>query len=173
VTLSGAPLADADGSTDPVYLSYYEPDAPVGINNPVTGLVGSMAIAGVNLSAFRGATVTLANNHEKSDYYFGTDGLAGQIFVPAAKVSNTVKIDMNVNAEVIRLFNRIQDFEAQDVSIVLGEATGRRLEIRCPKVAFSTPEIPVPDTGSVVVSFEGPALAASADAANEIAVEFK
>ena len=173
VTLSGAPLTDADGSSDPVYLSYYEPAAPTAINNPVTGLVGSMSIAGLNLSAFRGATVTVANNHEKYNYYFGTDGLDGNIFAPAGKVANTVKIDMNVNAEVIRMFNRIQDFQAQNVTIVLGSASGRRLEINCPKVAFATPEIPVPETGSVMVSFEGPAQAASADAADEIAVEFK
>jgi hypothetical protein len=173
VTLSGATLADADGATSPVYLSYYEPAAPAGINNPVTGLVGSMALAGVSIASFKGATITVTNSHELRNADFGADGLGGSLFVPGGKVTNQVKVDTNVNAEVVRLFNRIQDFEAQDFSLILGSAGGRHLEVKCPKVSFSIPSFDTPETGSVVISFEGPALQTGYDAADEISIEFK
>ncbi len=173
VTLSGAPLMDADGSESPVYLCYYEPAAPVGINNPVTGLVGSMSLAGVNISSFRGATITVTNSHELRNSEFGSAGLGGTLFVPGGKVTNQVKVDTNVNAEVIRLFNRVQDFEAQNFSLILGDAAGRHLAISCPKVSFSIPSFDTPETGSVVISFEGPALQTTYDSADEISIEFK
>lgn len=173
ITLSGAPLADADGSADPVYLCYYEPDAPAAINNPVTGLVGSMSIAGVSLSAFRNATLNIQNNHELANYYYGTDGLAGPMFVPASRMTGTLTVEVNLNAEVQRLFNRVQDFQAQEFNLVLGSASGRRLEIFCPKVKFATPAISIPDTGSVPVSFEGPCYQTGLDQADEVQVEFK
>ena len=173
ITLSGAPLADADGSADPVYLCYYEPDAPSAINNPVTGLVGSMSIAGLNLSAFRNATLNIQNNHEVANYYFGTDGLSGALFVPASRMTGTLTVECNLNAEVIKFFNRVQDFEAQAFSLTLGSASGRRLEVTCPKVKFSTPTIPLGETGSVLVSFEGPCYQTELDQADEVQVEFK
>jgi len=173
VTLSGAPLADADGSAAPVYLSYYEPSAPSAINNPVTGLVGSMSLAGLSVSSFRSATVNIQNNHEVVNYGFGTDGLASPYFVPGSRLTATVTVETNLNAETIKLFNRIQDFEAQDLSIVLGNSAGRHLEVACPSVKFKVPAFSLPDSGSVPVSFEGDAYQSGLDQADEIAVEFK
>jgi hypothetical protein len=173
ITLSGTALADADGSAAAVYLSYYEPAAPSAINNPVTGLVGSMTIASLDVSAFRSATVNIQNNHEVVNYSFGTDGLASPYFVPGSRLTATVTVECNLNAETIRLFNRIQDFEAQDLQIVLGQAAGRHLEVACPSVKFKVPAFSLPDTGSVPVSFEGDAYQSAVDAADEIAVEFK
>lgn len=173
VTLSGAPLADADGSTDPIYLCYYEPSAPNAINNPVTGLVGSVSIAGLSVSAFRSVSLDIQNGHELADYYFGTDGLSGPLFVPGSRMTGTLTVSANVNSEVVKFFNRIQDFEAQDFSMVLGSATGRRLEVKCPKVKFATPTFAMPDTGSVPIDFEGPCYQTDLDQADEVQIEFK
>lgn len=173
ITLSGAPLADADGSADPVYLCYYEPAAPTAINNPVTGLVGSMSIAGLNISAFRQATLNIQNGHEVVNYNYGTDGLSGALFVPANRMTGTLTVEANLNTEIVKFFNRIQDFEAQAFNLVLGSATGRRLEITCPKVKFATPQFAQPDTGSVPVPFEGPCYQTDLDIADEVQIEFK
>lgn len=173
ITLSGAPLADADGSASSVYLCYYEPSAPTAINNPVTGLVGSMSIAGLDLSAFRNASLNIQNNHELANYFFGTDGLSGPMFVPAARMTGTLTVEMNVNLEVVKFFNRVQNFEAQGFSLILGSASGRHLEVTCPKVKFATPQFAAPDTGSVPVSFEGPCYQTGLDAADEVQIEFK
>jgi len=173
VTLSGAALTDADGSSDPIYLCYYEPGQPSAINNPVTGLVGSMTIAGLTKTAFRSASVNIQNNHEIVSYSFGTDGLDYPFFVPGDRVTATVSIEMNLNAEVVKFFNRVQDFVAQDLTIVLGKSDGRHLEVKAPNVRFSVPAFSIPDTGSVPVSFEGNAYQSGMDLADEIAVEFK
>lgn len=173
VTLSGAALADADGSAAAVYLCYYEPETPSAINNPVTGLVGSMNLAGLSVSAFRSATVNIQNNHEVVNYSYGTDGLASPYFVPGSRLTATVTVETNLNAETIKLFNRIQDFEAQDLTIVLGQSAGRHLEVACPSVKFKVPAFSLPETGSVPVSFEGDAYQTGLDQADEIALEFK
>jgi len=173
VTLSGTALTDADGTDGGVYLSYYEPAAPNGINNPVTGLVGSMTVAGITATKFRSATINVQNNHEVVDYVFGTDGLASPFFVPGSRVTSTVTVEANLNAETIKLFNRLQKFEAQALEIVLGNAAGRHMKITLPKIFFKIPGFSVPDSGSIPVSFEGDAYATSLDASDSIKVEFK
>ena len=175
VTLDGAVLTDADGTGGEVYLAYYEPlmAAPTAINNPVTGLVGSMAIAGVNVSHFRNATISIQNNHEVVDYSYGTDGLAEPYFVPGSRVTATLTVECNLNAETIRLFNRIQDFQSQNFELVLGDSTGRHFKATAPVVKFKTPAFSVPESGSVPVSFEGDCYASNLGAYDELTLEFK
>lgn len=172
VTLSGAVLADADGSTNPVYLSYYEPASPTAINNPVTGLVGSMSIVGLPSQCFRSASVNINNEHELVDYCYGSDSLSSPFFVPGSRVTAEVSIEMNLNKDTIAFFNRVQDFEAQDLQIVLGSSTARHLEVDLPKVRFPVPEFSVPDTGSIPVTFTGNAYQTALDAADEVTVSF-
>lgn len=175
ITLSGAPLADADGSVNPVYLSYYEPAMTVisAINNPVTGLVGSMQIAGVAVTHFRNATLNIQNNHELVDYSYGTDGLAEPYFVPGSRLTSSLTVEANLNAETIKLFNRVQDFQSQSFNLILGDSAGRHLKVTCPVVKFKIPSFSVPESGSVPVSFEGDCYASNLDSADEVALEFK
>lgn len=173
VTLSGAVLADADGSAADVYLVYYEPSAPAAINDPQTGLVGSITIDGLSMACFRSATVALANDHELVDYCYGEDALASPFFVPGNRMTATVTVEMNVNDSMVGFFNNIQEFEAQDITVVLGDSAGRHMEVALPKVRFNVPAFAVPDTGSIPVSFEGNAFQTALDAADEVTVEFK
>lgn len=174
VTLSGAVLADADGSGVglPLFLSYYEPAAPTAINNPVTGLTGAITVAGLTMDCFRSASVNIQNNHEVVDYCYGTDGLASPFFVAGARLTAEVSIEMNLDHELVEFFNRVQDFDAQDLLIRLGAASGRRLEIDLPKVLFPVPEFTTPDEGSVPVTFTGNAYQTVLDAADEVVVSF-
>ena len=174
ITLSGAVLTDADGSValNEVYLSYYEPATKTAINNPLTGLVGSMSFADLPSQCFRSATVKIANDHELVDYCYGHDSLDAPFFVPANRLTVTVSAELNLNANLVQFFNRVQDFQSKDFQAILGSATGRRMVIDCPKVIFPVPEFSVPETGSIPVTFEGTAYQTALDAADEITVSF-
>ncbi len=171
VTLDGAVLADADGSTNPVYLCYYEPITPAGIDNPQTGLVGeinsSLLPAGY---CFRSLTIALANNHERVDYCFGSDGLDSPFFIPAGRLDVTVTAELNMSKALVAFYNRVVNNEPVDIEAILGSTTGRNYKFELPKVIFNIPAVEVPETGSIPVSFEGLGYQSALDAADEIEV---
>lgn len=169
VTLDGAVLADADGSVTPIYLCYWEPTALTAIDEPQTGLVGSFSI--VNLptqSCIRALTLSINNNHELADYCYGTDGLSGALFTPGARLEVNATIELNLNAPLVEFMQRVREFEAQDLQLILGSAAARHLTVDLPKVKFNVPAISVPDQGSIPISFEGLCLASSESAADEV-----
>lgn len=174
VTLSGAALADADGTGSAVYLCYYEPISAVAIDNPLTGLVGSFTSASIpGTPCVRSATINIQNGHELVNYCWGHDSATLPIFVPASRLEVDVSIEMNLNKNTAFLYNSIVSFETQDLLFKLGEAAGRHLEINLPKVIFQVPSISVPENGSVPVTFEGKAYQQSLDAADECVVTYK
>jgi hypothetical protein len=175
VTLSGAVLTDADGSAlnDEVYLCYYEPATPVGIDNPVTGLVGSFAVTGFSAICARTISVNVKNDHELVNNCYGKDSLSGSFYVPGSRLTAEVSFESNMNENLLKLFKSVEQFTGQDLTIVLGAPAGRRLEIGLPKVLFSIPSYAIPDTGAVPVTFSGTAYQTAFDAADEISVHFK
>lgn len=173
VTVDGAALADADGSSTPVYLCYYEPDAPAAINNPQTGLVGSITIVGLgSADCVRSATINMVNNHELQDFCYGEEGLGGRLFTPGGRFTAEVTLELNLNHELVEFINGLDEFAGEDITLILGDAAGRHVQIEVPKSIFSIPEIPVPDTGTIPVSFTGNAYQTALDAADEVTVSF-
>jgi len=174
VTLSGAVLADSDGSValTPVYLAYYEPDTKVAISNPVTGLVGSIALVGLPEQCVRSATIALTNAHEVVNYCYGEDTIAGSYFVPGSRLTATLSLEMNLNDDTVEFYNSLQAFEPQDITLILGAASGRHLEVTMPRVIFPVPSISVPETGSIPVTYEGICYQSALDAADECTVSF-
>jgi len=173
VTLSGAVLTDADGTTNPVYLCYAEPATPTAINNPVTGLVGAADFAGLSIDCFRNIEINCQNNHEPVKYCFGSDALHGRLFVPGSRFTAELSATLNQNAPVVEFYNKLQAFQSQDFSLRLGSAAGRRLEISLPKVFMQPPSFSVPASGSIPITFKGNAYQTALDAADEITVDFK
>jgi hypothetical protein len=173
VTLDGAALTDADGTTNDVYLVYYEPTGAVGIDNPQTGLVGEFTSATMGGQCVRSATITIANGNEAQNFCFGTDALSGSIFVPASRLEVSCSVEINLNKQNVGLYNDIQAFLPQDLLFVLGLSTTRHLEIDLPKVIFQVPSIEVPESGSIPVTFEGTAYQTSLGAADEVTVSYK
>ena len=171
VTLDGAALTDADGSSDPIYLAYYEPVSPSAINDPQTGLEGSMLVDSVGSICARNMTLTMGNEHELVTYCYGKDAL--EDYVPGSRFTAAVSLETNLDKKTFNLFNRLQAFEAQELTAVLGPATGRRLELYLPKVVFDVPEISVPESGSVPVTFSGTAYQTALDQEDEVSVWFK
>jgi len=174
VTVNGAVLADADFSGADGFLTYYEPAAPAGIDNPIVGLRGSVTVVGLTSQCVRSLNMTIENNHEVVDYCFGEDSLAQPFFVPGDRLSVSVNLELNLNHDIVEYFHGVAAFETQDITAVLGEVTGRHLEVLLPKVQFPVPEFTVPDSGSIPVPFnDGMALQTALDAADEITVSYK
>lgn len=175
VTLDGAALADADGSglNAPIYLAYYEPVSSTGIDNPITGLTGSLSIAGLASACPRSISINLQNNHELVNYCYGESGLSGPLFVPGDRMTAEITLEFNVSKEIMKLFNGVQNFDAQVIQVILGDVTGRHLDIDIPRAFFSVPSFAVPDTGSIPVPFVGTAYQTALDAGDEISVHFK
>ncbi|MEY2859124.1 MAG: hypothetical protein RLZZ74_3437 [Cyanobacteriota bacterium] len=176
VTLSGAPLVDADGSglNAPIYLSYYEPATPVSINSPVTGLQGAITVDSMAIQqCVRTFTLTLTNNHEMRTDCYGSDSLDGSLFVPGSRMEARVSLQMNLNKEVMKLFKDLQVFTVQEIALRLGSATGRRFELFLPKVEFPLPSITVPEEGSIPVDFnDGLALQTADGAKDEVTASY-
>lgn len=174
VTVDGAVLADADGSSTPIYLCYYEPATPVAINDPQTGLVGSVAIDNLpSLSCARSVTLSLANNHELVNYCFGTDVLSGKLFVPGARLDATLSIELNLDANVVEYLNQLNNFVANAVTLIVGDSGDRHFKIVLPKVIFNVPALSVPESGSIPVTLEeGMCLQSSLDAGDEVQVKY-
>jgi len=174
VTVDGAVLADADGSITPVYLVYFEPETPVAINNPVTGLMGSITIAGYSTidNCIRSFGINSTNNHEKLNYCYGSDGLGGALFAPGGRFNCEVTMELNVNKELVSFLNNLKEFTGNDITLILGDAAGRHLQVEFPKIIFTIPELPIPDTGSIPVSFTGLAYQTGMDLADEITLSY-
>jgi len=174
VTLDGAVLTDADGSVTPIYLSYYEPATPVAINDPQTGLVGSFQITGfAGLTCVRSVGVNLANNHEMVNYCYGFDSLSSPFFVPGDRMTAEISIELNLSKDLIKFFNAVQNFEAQVLQVILGDAASRHLDLDLPKVFFPVPSFTAPDTGSIPVTFAGTAYQTALNMEDEVSVYFK
>jgi len=177
VDIGGSPvvLADSDGSVNPIYLVYYEPAAPAAIDNPVVGLRGSITVGGLTAgNCIRNLTISCANNHENVDYCYGHDTLSGPLFVPGDRFMATIEMTLNMNKEMVGFYRDVEEFVTKSIDLELGDNTGRFFKALLPKVQFPLPSIPVPDSGSIPVSFsDGIALQTSQDAADEFAPSFR
>lgn len=176
VTVDGAALADADGTGGAIYLAYYEPESPEGIDDPLVGLTGSIVIAGHSNNCIRNLTLNMANGHEVVDYCFGEDALSGPLFVPGDRFSATVSMQINMSKSMVGLFRDIEEFVEQDITLILGDTTpnaGQYFQLLLPKVIFPVPTISIPESGSIPVDFsDGIALQTGLSAGDEVEAKF-
>lgn len=174
VTVDGAVLADSDGTGSPVYLVYFEPETPTAINDPQTGLQGSVTITGFGLidNCVRAMSINAVNNHEVQDFCYGEEGLGGPLFTPGGRFTAEVSMELNLNKELVAFLNNLREFAGDEIELILGDASGRHLKIELPKVIFPVPEIAVPETGTIPVTFTGNAYQSALDAADEITLSY-
>lgn len=173
VTLDGAPLTTSSDGTNlaPVYLCYYEPSTVTGIDNPLVGLEGTFTADRLPAGyCLRSLKIDINNNHELVNYCFGHDGIEG--FVPGGRAEVAVSAELNLSSKLVEFLNGVQQFLPNNFVQVLGPASGRRMQISLPKIIFQIPEISVPETGSIPVTFEGVAYQTALDAADEITISF-
>ena len=173
VTVDGAVLADADGSTNEVYLCYAEPESPTGISEIQTGLVGGMTLGTLpSTTCIRSATITLTNNHEYVDYCYGTDGLASPYFVAGGRLDVECEFELNLNDTLIEFLYDLDSFTSQNIDIDLGDTSTRHLHIDLPKVVFDVASTTVPEEGSIPVTLTGMGLQTTSTAADEVKISY-
>lgn len=176
LTLDGAVLADADGSAANIYVCYFEPVAPVSaiINDPQTGLQGSVSIAGLSVDCVRSISISMNNNHEAQDFCFGEKGLASPFYVPGDRLTVELSLDLNLNHALVEFLNKKREFPGDNIVVKLGDPSGRHMEVTIPRAIFPVPEIPIPDTGTIPISFTGNAYTSDSqgEAADEITIKF-
>lgn len=174
ITLDGAVLADADGDAAAVYLVYFEPEGATAINDPQTGLVGNISVTGYGTIAncVRSFTLNATNNHELQNFCYGEEGLGGPLFVPGGRLTVEVSMELNLNQELVAFINALEDFDGENIDLILGDVSGRHLAVAIPKAIFAIPEISVPETGTIPVTFTGNAYQTALDAADEITISY-
>lgn len=173
VTLSGAVFADADGASSTVYLTYYEPATVTVINDPITGLVGSIVIDNLSsLNCVRNATLTIENNHNLYDNCFGEEGLAGPLFAAGGRVDITLEMELLLNKEFVTYLDGKKTFTSDDVDIVLGDSAGRHLKVDLPKVIYDFPAIEIPESGNVPVTMNGMSFQTALEAEDELVISY-
>ncbi len=173
VTLDGAILADADGTVDPVYLVYFEPESPVAINDPQTGLEGSISIVGESyINCIRSFGISCSNNHEVHANCYGEEGLGGPLFSNGGKLGVEVSAELNLSKDLVGFINDQREFIGEDITLILGDSAGRHLQIELPKVIFNVPEVSVGESGVITVPLSGSAKQTVLDAADEITISF-
>jgi len=173
ITVDGAVLADADGSSADIYLVYWEPESPTAIDDIQTGLVGSFETTGLGtVACMRSFSLNLTNNHEPQNFCWGSDSLSGQIFAPADRLTAEASMELNLGHNLIQYYNQLDQFAGDNVVLILGDATGRHLKVTLPKAMFNIPPISVPETGTIPVTFDGTALQSALDQGDEVQIEF-
>jgi hypothetical protein len=114
----------------------------------------------------------MTNNHEAQDFCFGQEGLGGRLFTPGGRFTAEVTLELNLNHDLVEFLNGLKDFTGEDITLILGSASGRHLQMEIPKAIFPIPEISVPDTGTIPVTFTGNAYQTALDAADEVTISF-
>ncbi len=162
IILSGEPLAASDGSTNAIYLVYWEPENTKAIDNIQTGIGnGEITIAGIDPRAgeldnsIRSLSINCTNNHERIDYVYGKKGLGDTVFNAAGRLTCELTMEINLNRRLLHYIIGRRKFEGTDINIKLGDLSGRHLSVEIPRFIANVPTIPIPDTGSIPVSFTG------------------
>jgi hypothetical protein len=129
-----------------------------GQNTPVVGLEGSVSFdsGSSTVEQIRNVEFTFDPKVEDQDNWFGADGNRGYIVGDKAEI--TLKADMLLSASEWSKIIAAKSQSSYGMKIVLGDGTGRRFEITAPKFIPKSPAVELPDSGSVLASFEGPCL---------------
>lgn len=144
-----------------------------GIDNPVTGLQGSVSFDGgvTTIEEIRSVEISVDPKTEDLDNFYGTDTNRGYIVGDRSEIA--VKVEMVLSASQFKKIQQTRRFESFSMKVVLGPASGRRLEIECPRVLYKIPGVEIPDTGSIPVTFEGFALQQNVGSLDAILLSFK
>ena len=79
-----------------------------------------------------------------------------------------MSVELNLNDDTIEWLYDVDQFEANDIDFIVGDAASRHLKFDLPKVIFQVPEVVVPENGSIPFTSEGTAFQTALDAADEV-----
>lgn len=170
LVLSGAVTVGDNGFVVPFMPHVFD---QVAIDNPVTGLQGSVSLDGgsTTIEEIRSAEVVFDPKVEDLDKFYGSSTNMGRVVSDRAEIK--VKVELTMSASQMHRIVQSKEFLALGVKIVLGPADGRRVEITLPKVLFSVPPMELPDSGSVVATLEGVCLQSASGRLDAISIAYK
>jgi hypothetical protein len=169
VALSGSVSVDDNGYLVPWLPHVFDQS---GTDNPITGLQGSVSFDGgsTTVEEIRSVEITFDHNVTDLDQHYGSDSNTGFVVADRAKID--VKVELMVSASQAQKIVQTKEFETFDMKVVLGPAAGLRTEYRLPKVIYSVPAVPIPDSGPVIMTLEGEALQSAAGELDAFTVKY-
>jgi hypothetical protein len=129
-----------------------------GQNTPVVGLEGTISFDGGSstIEQIRNVEFTFDPKVEDQDNWYGADSNRGYIVADKAEIN--LKVDMLLSASEWSKVIAAKSQTTYAMRIILGDGSGRRLQLDIPKFIPKSPAVELPDSGSVMVSYEGPCL---------------
>lgn len=143
-----------------------------GIDNPVTGLSGSVSLDGgsTTIEEIRSVEISFDPKVEDQDNYYGADGNRGRVVGGRAEI--TLDIDIMLSVSQAQHITEAKRFVAKDVLVTLGDSTGRHVRFVFPNVQFQVPDVEIPDEGSVPLKLSGKCLQSYVGALDAFAIEY-
>lgn len=138
------------------YLVPWNPGAvqQTGRDNIYTDLEGSFKLnAGGTQIDVNSISLSIANDHNDLDGYFGRDRNQG--FVAGQRATMTLTTGFDLSNENFGDVVQSEKFEGYTPVIVLGAVSGRRLEISAKRWIPSVPVIDLPENGPTPMTLEG------------------
>jgi hypothetical protein len=157
------------------YLVPYNPAVlgnPGGTLQPLVGLTGSVSFNGgsTTLEQVRSVNIVIDQKLSDLDKFYGFDTNRGYVVGSEAEIK--VKIETLCTPSEINRILQIKSDTNFSMQIVLGSASGRRVQISCPSVIYQIPAIEIPDSGEVPITFEGIAQQSSLGAMDAISISY-
>jgi hypothetical protein len=157
---NGGTLSAAVSVADESYMVPWTPHNfdQVGIDNPVTGLSGTVSLDGglSDIEEIRSVEISFDPKVEDQDNYYGADGNRGRVVGGRAEI--TVDIDVMLSVSQAQHITEAKRFVAKSVIVKLGDPTGRHARFVFPNVQFMVPDVELPDEGSVPLKLSGKCL---------------
>ena len=143
-----------------------------GIDNPVTGLVGTISLDGgsTTIEEIRSCEISFDPKVEDQDNYYGADGNRGRVVGGRAEI--TIDLDVMLSNSQAQQIMQARRFEAKNILVKLGDPTGRHLRFIFPRVLFAVPDVELPDEGSVPLKLAGKALQSNVGSLDAFAMEY-
>jgi hypothetical protein len=158
-------------------LTYMVPWTPhnfdqVGIDDPVTGLSGTVSLDGgvSTIEEIRSVEISFDPKVEDQDNYYKADGNRGRVVGGRAEI--TLDLDVMLSVSQAQHITEAKRFVARDVLVKLGDPTGRHVRFVFPNVMFQVPDIELPDEGSVPLKLSGKCLQTTVGSLDAFSIEY-
>lgn len=176
-TRTGSATGTLSATVDMADDSFMAPWTPhnfdqVGIDNPVTGLSGTVSLDGglSDIEEIRSVEISFDPKVEDQDNYYGADGNRGRVVGGRAEI--TVDIDVMLSNSQAQHIMEAKRFVAKSVLVKLGDPTGRHVRFVFPNVQFMVPDVELPDEGSVPLKLSGKCLQTTVGGLDAFSIEY-
>lgn len=174
LTASTGTLSAAITCLDNSYLAPWTPHNldQAGIDNPVTGLSGTVSLDGdsTTIEEIRSVEISFDPKVEDQDNYYGADGNRGRVVGGRAEI--TIDLDVMLSNSQAQNIMEAKRFVAKSVVVKLGDPAGRHTRFVFPNVQFAVPDVELPDEGSVPLKLSGKCLQSTVGALDAFAMEY-